>query len=391
MFSISASPPSRKAQVLPPINNERFTKYSPPPNNSKNVVAAFGFTGAFLLVTSIIILIAAIASLIIPFIAVAASLLVIGIITVTVIAKNKKLYDLFFHVLGVCKFRIDLKENKLENCNLLKQPLGFQTENKKEPKKYANTMFVTPNRSALTLMATPDEEKVKWLSNNNYKSIISMQEKWEESDPSLDFQSATPALVKYDSKENIRYGKFVNPKNSTKTLPIIQYQVATPDCLNINFKNLDTAVELVKSGLEKGNVAVHCKSGIGRSAKVIASYFHKHQDLSIEEAVKRVRDGRRVVSIHKINELPNLYEYAVDLLKENLKNNDYSLDIQLDKILTLKSQMDNHIKNYYTEMGKKSGDTLKQKLETLYEESGLKYRALGIQFKKIIASRKFAK
>ena len=42
-------------------------------------------------------------------------------------------------------------------------------------------------------------------------------------------------------------------------------------------------------------------------------------------------------------------------------------------------------------MGKKSGDTLKQKLETLYEESGLKYRALGIQFKKIIASRKFAK
>ncbi len=391
MFSIPACPPSRKAQVLPPINNERFTKYSPPPNNSKNVVAAFGFTGAFFLVTSTIMLIAAIASLILPFIAVAASLLVIGIITVTVIAKNKKLYDLFFHVFGICKFRIDLKENKLDKCNLLNQSKGFQTDDKKKPKQYANTMFVSPNGAALTLMATPDEEKVRWLSNNNYQSIISMQEPWEESDPSLDFQSATPTLVKYDTEENIRYGKFTDPKNSTKSLPITQYQVATPDCLTINFKNLDNAVELVKSGLEKGNVAVHCKSGVGRSAKVIASYFHKHQALSIEEAIKRVREGRRVVSIHKIGEFTNLYEYAVDLLKETLKNNNYPPAIQLEKILTLKSQMDKHIKNYYTEMGKTSGDKLKEKLETLYEESGLKCRALRIDYERIIASRKFAK
>ena len=390
MFSVPAYPTS-KTPALPSSDNRGFSKYSPAPNSSKNVVAAFGFTGAFLLVASTVMLIAAIASLIIPFIAVAATLLVLGVITVTTIAKNKKLYELFFHVLGVCKFRIDLKENKLDNCKLLNKDPGFQSDNRNEPKKYANTMFVTPKGASLTLMATPDEGKVKWLSNNNYKSIISMQECWEESDPSLDFQSAVPTLVKKDSKENIRSGKFSNQNDPTKTLPITQYQVATPDCLSINFKNLDTAVELVKAGLECGNVAVHCKSGIGRSAKVIASYFHKYQGLSIEEAVTRVRNGRRVVSIHKINELPNLYEYAVDLLKEEFKRTNPSPKTKKLKIKKLKSQMNTHIENYYKEMGKKNGDKLKEKLEKLYEDSDLKFMFLESQYQLYIASRKFAK
>jgi protein-tyrosine phosphatase len=359
-------PPTPKAQTP-----QDYKKYSPIPNNSKNVVAALGFTGAFLIVASTVMLIASIASMIIPFIAVAAALLVIGAITVTVVTRNKKLYELFFHVIGICKFRTNLKEKNLGNCDLIGQREGFQKEDTSKPKKYATAMYVAPNGNTLALMATPDKEKVNWLANNNFGSIISMQEPWEECDPSLDFQSAVPARVMVDSNENIRKGKFADPKDPSKDLPITQYMIATPDRLTINFKDLDNAVEFVKSGLAKGNVAVHCKSGVGRSAKVIAAFYIKHLGLSVEEAINRVKNGRRVVALSKIKELPNLYQYAAHLLKEELKNSRLCDKEKLKKILFLRAEMNKHVLNYYTEMGIKQGDKLRERLDKLYKESGL--------------------
>jgi len=375
MFSAVAYQQSSPARFCPQETKaptpQGYSKYTPIPNNSKNVVAAFGFTGAFLIVASTVMLIASIASMIIPFIAVAAALLIIGAITVTVITKNKKLYELFFHVIGICKFRTNLKEKNLANCDLIGKSPGFQNEDISKPKKYATAMYVAPNGNTLALMATPDKEKVNYLTNNNFGSIISMQEPWEECDPSLDFQSAVPAWVMLDSNENIRKGKFADPKDPSKDLPITQYMIATPDRLTINFKDLDNAVEFVKSGLEEGNVAVHCKSGVGRSAKVIAAYYIKHLGLSVEEAVHRVKNARRVVALSKLKELPNLYQYAAHLLKIELNNSDLSDTDKLKKILFLRAEMNKHVLNYYTEMGKKQGDKLKERLDKLYKESGL--------------------
>ncbi len=371
---------NRTVSILSSTDNKGFSNYSPIPNNKKNVTFGIGATAFSLAILGLALIIAALATMIIPLIAVAASLLVIGIVTLTVIATNKSLYNKFLHVSGVTLDSINFREKRLDHCNLVGHQPGFQKEDKSEPRKVANTIFVAPNNNSLTLMVTPTMDRVDWLSENNYKTIVAMQEDWEQQNPSIKFQSACPYKIKNDKNENIRYGKFKNPRNATKDLPTTQYLISTPDRLEVSFKDLDNGVELVRSGLEAGNVAVHCKSGVGRSAKVIASYLYKYQNLSIEEAINAVYQGRSAVVIRKKNEINNLYKYACALLKEESMKEGADPTKIINKIQQLRSQMDEHISRYKLEKGNILGAQFKNSLDEIFKTSGLHHHFLNLSF-----------
>ncbi len=373
---------SRSVSVLSSVNNKGFSDYNPAPDKTKNVTFGVSATAFCLAVLGVALIIAALATMIIPLIAVAASLLVIGIVGITVIIANKSLRNKFFHVIGITADKFDFREKRLDHCNLVGHQPGFQQEDKSAPRKVANTIFVAPNKNTLTLMATPTMDRVGWLSQNNYKTIVAMQEDWEQQNPSIKFQSACPSKIKYDKHENIRYGKFKNPKNATTDLPITQYLIQTPDRLEVSFKDLDNGVELVKTGLEVGNVAVHCKSGVGRSAKVIASYLYKYQNLSIEEAINAVYQGRSAVRIRKKSGICNLYKYACTLLKEESTKKGADQKMIINKIKKLKDQMDCHISHYRLERGHKAGERFKNSLDKIFANSGLDYKLLDLMYRR---------
>lgn len=60
---------------------------------------------------------------------------------------------------------------------------------------------------------------------------------------------------------------------------------------------------------EKRVVYVHCKSGIGRSASVVAAYFMKHRQMSAEDAVALVRRRRPEIFKATSSQMVSLREY----------------------------------------------------------------------------------
>ena len=60
---------------------------------------------------------------------------------------------------------------------------------------------------------------------------------------------------------------------------------------------------------EKRVVYVHCKSGIGRSASVVAAYFMKHRQMGAEEAVALVRRRRPKICKASSTQMTSLLAY----------------------------------------------------------------------------------
>jgi protein-tyrosine phosphatase len=60
---------------------------------------------------------------------------------------------------------------------------------------------------------------------------------------------------------------------------------------------------------EKRVVYVHCKSGIGRSASVVAAYYMKHRRMSAEDAVSHIRKMRAEIFRPTSSQMANLLEY----------------------------------------------------------------------------------
>ena len=52
------------------------------------------------------------------------------------------------------------------------------------------------------------------------------------------------------------------------------------------------AVDFISENLTETNVLVHCQAGISRSASIIIAYLISERKLSLEKAVKKVRNVR---------------------------------------------------------------------------------------------------
>ena len=67
---------------------------------------------------------------------------------------------------------------------------------------------------------------------------------------------------------------------------------------------------------EKRTVYVHCKSGIGRSASVVAAYYMKHRRLGAEDAVARVREMRAEIFSPASLQMASLRDYEKTIRAE---------------------------------------------------------------------------
>ncbi len=111
------------------------------------------------------------------------------------------------------------------------------------------------------------------------------------------------------------------------------YQQSDWDKLDVGFKRLDIkdhtllgtqemeqAADFINEQLKSnpnGNVYVHCRAGVGRSATAVAAYLIKYKDLSPEEALLTIQSSRSSATIGK--KLPSLLAFNQSLGKDNPK------------------------------------------------------------------------
>ena len=73
---------------------------------------------------------------------------------------------------------------------------------------------------------------------------------------------------------------------------------------------LDEGADWMKAHIDaKRVVYVHCKSGIGRSASVVAAYFMKHRQMGAQDAVAFIRRRRPEIFKPSSAQMSSLLDY----------------------------------------------------------------------------------
>ncbi len=69
------------------------------------------------------------------------------------------------------------------------------------------------------------------------------------------------------------------------------------DCICMHRRTLEEGADWVKSHVdEKRVVYVHCKSGIGRSASVVAAYYMKHKQMGAQVSIHMISQQTRSIT-----------------------------------------------------------------------------------------------
>jgi hypothetical protein len=88
---------------------------------------------------------------------------------------------------------------------------------------------------------------------------------------------------------------------------------SVPDYRAVDLDEIDVGADWIKAQMDAGKVTyVHCKSGKGRSATMVAAYLMKYEGYSLDGAVALIKGQRPQVSINKKlfgEHYPRLEEY----------------------------------------------------------------------------------
>ena len=104
----------------------------------------------------------------------------------------------------------------------------------------------------------------KFIKNNNIKYIVNVTHNY-------------PNLYK-----NIKYIR----------IPVRNSVIKSHKILKKNFNYINN---FINNGLKKGSVLVHCKSGHRRSATVVANYLMNKFNITVDEAIKIIKNKRPTV------------------------------------------------------------------------------------------------
>lgn len=97
-------------------------------------------------------------------------------------------------------------------------------------------------------------------------------------------------------------------------LGIQQVVLPSQDFFPPSFETLDKGAKLLDRYLSEGHrVYVHCKSGRGRSASVVAAYMFRYKNLDMVTIQAKMKIRRSVVFDAKSSQMRNLLSYAETL------------------------------------------------------------------------------
>jgi protein-tyrosine phosphatase len=88
-------------------------------------------------------------------------------------------------------------------------------------------------------------------------------------------------------------------RKSWKRLGIEHRLLIAKDHALLNEKQLDAAAEVINERLKHGNIYVHCRAGVGRSAMAVAAYLIKYEGKTVDQACRIIRSSRPISTIHK--------------------------------------------------------------------------------------------
>jgi atypical dual specificity phosphatase len=153
--------------------------------------------------------------------------------------------------------------------------------------KPTNFSWVIDNKLAGS--GTPmTSEQYRWLIKNNIKSIVTVRE----------FPLPQKWLVDNEKETIINDYKFVYVKD---------YGVPSLEVLDniVNYIN-------IKITKEEKPLVVHCAAGKGRTGTILAAYLLKQDNISSQDAIKKIRSLRPGSIQSKIQE-EILHEYEIFL------------------------------------------------------------------------------
>ena len=96
-------------------------------------------------------------------------------------------------------------------------------------------------------------------------------------------------------------------------------QIRSDDFVPPSFDILEEGAELIHETLQnKGQIYVHCKSGIGRSASLVIAYLIKYRGLGAVEAHRSVKSIRPQIIGTRSRQYTNLVKFEEHIRTENL-------------------------------------------------------------------------
>jgi atypical dual specificity phosphatase len=143
--------------------------------------------------------------------------------------------------------------------------------------------FKRPYLSKITenifLGALPRKTDLYFMSENNIKSIISLNQPFE-----LKPRKGINIVNDDDLKEN----------------NIVRHIFSTPDRTPVSINHLINIVNLIDESSKKNSVYIHCKAGRGRSYMCVIAYLiMKNPNLNLDEIEKIVKKKRPHVFLNK--------------------------------------------------------------------------------------------
>lgn len=181
-----------------------------------------------------------------------------------------------------------------------------------------------PNGRKIYLGALPnrlanDAEKLVW---NGVTGFVSLNEPWEV---------------------NQAYG-LVQPYRDSdyEEMGVDSRRLFVKDHTLLDDDDLNTVADYMDEILQKGDVYVHCRAGVGRSAMGVAAYLIKYEGYTVEQACTRIKTQRDESTIW--NKVGRLMEYEAEMIaQEVIKDN---LDERLNELAKYVRDMDADKRSY---------------------------------------------
>ena len=105
-------------------------------------------------------------------------------------------------------------------------------------------------------------------------------------------------LQSYEYTDNSLLTQPVTPQD-WKALDVPQKIIHSPDIKPLSQETILTSLKFIEDQIDrKHKVYVHCKAGKGRSATVVICYFIKHCNMTLEQAIKYIKEKRSIININ---------------------------------------------------------------------------------------------